>query len=198
MSSPRRPALGAPAALVAAVLLAGCTVQPLYSGSVSPAVDAGAAGRVTAVLGQVYVEPVSTRAAQEVRNELIFQLSGGRGNPVDAPYRMRLSASRFTERSTVVNTSDLEQSPTASILTFVGSYRVTEAATGRLVASGQRRATANYDVPNQPFAQQRAVRDAENRAARELAAFLSMAVAADLSTGRGVPVVSADPEPDAD
>jgi LPS-assembly lipoprotein len=177
----RLPAAGG--ALALAVLVAGCTAQPLYSGSVAPAVGAPAA--VTAALGQVNVAPVTTREAQEVRNELIFLLSGGRGNPAGAPYELALSAYAFAASSTYTQITAQEQAPNSQVMTFVGSYTITEAATGRVVGSGTRRAAAAYDVPTrQPFAEQRAARDAQNRSARELAALLVAAVAADLATGR--------------
>jgi LPS-assembly lipoprotein len=169
-------------ATVAAVV-AGCTAQPLYSTSVAPA--AGNNTSVTAALGQVNVAPVTTREAQEVRNELIFLLSGGGGNPVDAPYELTLSAYASSQSSTAVNTVGIEQAPTAAIMSFVGTYTLTESGTGRVVGKGTRHATALYDVPiNRPFAEQRSARDAQDRSARELAALLAAAIAADLATGR--------------
>ncbi|MBX3531241.1 MAG: hypothetical protein KF849_11580 [Rhizobiaceae bacterium] len=177
--------LSAGSAALVAVLLAGCTAQPLYSGSVAPSVNPGAATPVKATLGQVNVAPVTTREAQEVRNELIFLLSGGRGNPAAAPYELTLSAYAVAASSTYTQVTTQEKAPNSQIMTFVGTYTIREAGTGRVVGTGTRRATAAYDVPsNQPFAEQRAARDAQNRSARELAALLVAAVAADLATGR--------------
>jgi LPS-assembly lipoprotein len=166
-------------------LLAGCTAQPLYSSSVAPAArtEAGAADTASA-LGSVNVSPVTTRAAQQVRNELIFLLGGGRGNPADAPYRLSLSAYAFSESSAITQVTGLENAATSAIMTFVGSYTLTDAKTGRVVGSGERRATAAYDVSPQPFAAARAVRDAEDRSARDLAALVAASVGADLATGR--------------
>lgn len=178
------------AALAVALAAAGCTAQPLYSGAVSPAIapEGAPAGRVAA-LAEINVAPVSTRDAQVVRNELIFLLSGGRGNPAGAPYALALRANSRSESSTVVNTVGVEQAPTASVLSFIGTYTLTEVSSGRVLGRGTRRAVASYDVPSQPFAAQRAERDAENRAARELAAFLATAVAADLAHGRNAAAV---------
>lgn len=179
---PARRLLAVGGVAVVAALAAGCTAQPLYSGSVAPEIGAPAA--VTATLGNVNVAPVGTREAQEVRNELIFLLSGGRGNPVDAPYRLSLSAYASSQSSTVANTVGIEQAPTSSVMTFVGTYTLTESGTGRVLGQGARRAATAYDTPAEPFAAQRVVRDAQNRSARELAALLVAAVAADLATGR--------------
>jgi LPS-assembly lipoprotein len=169
----------------ALALLAGCTAQPLYSSSVAPAArtETGAADTASA-LGSINVAPVTTRAAQQVRNELIFLLTGGRGTPADAPYRLALSAYAFSESSAITQVTGLENAATSAIMTFVGSYTLTDAKTGRVVGSGERRATAAYDVSPQPFAAARAVRDAEDRSARDLAALVAASVAADLATGR--------------
>ncbi len=52
---------------------------------------------------------------------------------------------------------------------------------GKEVASGKRMVTASFDRPAQQYAVLRAESDAENRAARELADMLKLALAADLS-----------------
>ncbi len=175
----------AAAGLLGAALLGGCTARPLYSSTVAPAAAAAAGpAEVKTASASVHVEPVSTREAQEVRNELIFLLARGRGNPTDAPYALALSAYAYAENSATTLITGVEQAPTSQILTFVGRYTLKEAATGRVIGSGERRATAALDTPRQPFSARRTLRDAQDRAARELAAFLASAVAADLATGR--------------
>lgn len=178
-----------PAALLAALLAAGttagCTARPLYSSAVATVAATGVpAGDMRAALAAINVAPVQGRPAQEVRNELIFLLSGGRGNAVAPAYSLTLSASPAVTGSTVTNTVGVEQAPTASTLTFTGIYTLSDAATGRIIGRGTRSAVASYDMPRQPFSRDRAARDAENRAARELAALLAAAIAADLATGR--------------
>jgi LPS-assembly lipoprotein len=75
----------------------------------------------------------------------------------------------------------LEEEPTASMMTVGASYVLTDAKTGEVVAQGRREASSSYDVPRQSFAAARAQRDAENRAARELAELLKLVIAQDLS-----------------
>ena len=179
---PRR-LVGAGAALAASLTLAGCTAQPLYSTSVAPSVSE-AGGRTRDALRAVRVAPVNSREAQEVRNELIFLLSGGQGNAKNPAYELALSAYASSVSSTIAPIVGREQVPTSQLLTFTGNYTLTEAGTGRVLGRGTRQALANYDVPVQPFAEQRALRDAQDRAGRELAALLAAAVAADLATGR--------------
>ena len=66
-------------------------------------------------------------------------------------------------------------------LTMTASYLVTDTVTGEQVASGNRSVNASYDRPGQQFADTRARRDAENRAARELAEFVRLSLLQDLA-----------------
>ncbi len=187
MSSPERGSrLGVRAGLAAgllAVVLSGsaCTVRPLYSDAVAP----GASGPMAAQLASISVKPVSTREAQEVRNQLIFLLGRGQGNPAAGTYTLDLSVASHSSAAAVVQVSTTTQSPTSSLLTMTGYYTVTESATGRVVAEGNRAVSSAYDVPQQQFAALRSERDAQNRAARELAEMLHLAIAQDLSRGGG-------------
>lgn len=167
------------AALLA--LAAGCTVQPLYGART--VADGDAKGAATAlsmqgILSNIAIKPVDTRHAQMVRNRLIFLFGQGAGEP-DAPvHTMALSVSRSAEGVAAVQLPgfvDTNQ-PSAQRITLTGSYSVSDEA-GQVVASGSRSATANYDVPNQGFAERSAAKDAEDRAARELAEMIHLAVA---------------------
>jgi LPS-assembly lipoprotein len=63
---------------------------------------------------------------------------------------------------------------------LTSSYVLTKARTGEAVATGTRRISSSYDRSRQEFAALRAERDAENRAARELAELLRLAIAQDI------------------
>lgn len=152
------------AVLACLALLAGCTVQPLYgTGTASYAGDA-----------RYHVEEVETRVAQQVRNALIFGLNGGR-NPADAPYRVRLVVTSFA-RDVAVETG--RQAPTAARVVVNTSYTVSRLEDGRdtVVASGERSSVASYDRTVQRFANIRARRDAQNRAAKQCAERVRLAV----------------------
>ena len=72
--------------LVVALLawaLAACTVQPLYG-------PAAGGGRVQSTLTRIVVAPVQDRVSQQVRNDVIFQLTGGKAIS-DPLYRMKLT-----------------------------------------------------------------------------------------------------------
>ena len=161
-------------AMSASLLAGGCSVQPLYGNAYAPTSTAAQAARIA-------VSPVSTRQAQEVRNHLIFMFSGGKGNPAEPTYVMDLVVSSYSTAAAVIQAGTLEQSPTSSLLNMNASYTVRDKASGEIVARGQRQVSSAYDVPGQEFAALRALRDAEDRAARELAEQLRLAVAQEIA-----------------
>lgn len=161
----------------AALLGAGCTAGPLYGNAGSPA-------SVPSRLASVEIEPVSTRQAQEVRNHLIFMFGGGRGSPANPAYVMRINVTSSSSAAAQIVVSATEQSPSSSLLTMTAAYTVRDAEGGQVVAEGSRQVVSAYDVPRQHFAADRALRDAENRAAREVAEQVRLAVAQQLASGR--------------
>lgn len=155
-----------------AALLAGaaCTVQPLHGTRSTPGADA---------LSSVEVAEVGTRHALEVRNHLIFLMSGGAGQPASPAYRLDLAVDRNLINTGLVQVAtDNEYSAGTVVLT--GEFVLRDRASGDIVARGRRSASASFDHTRQEFAHLRAVRDAENRAARELAEMLRFAVAQEL------------------
>jgi len=167
----------AAAAVAVALMLAaasGCTVRPLL------ATEPGAAGQgMAANLSTVSVDPVNTRFAQEVRNELIFLLQGGAAQPASPRYTLDLSVTRSVISAVDVQIAE-ENEPTAGTVMLRATYRLIDASTGKVLAQGRRQVTSAFDRPLQEFAVLRAQRDAENRAARELAELIRLAVAQDM------------------
>ena len=156
------------AALALAGLTAGC-FQPLYSQQAS--VGGPAVGDK---LSSVEVAPIDapngTRLARvgfEVRNSLIYDLTGGRGAAA-ANYKLdiRLSSSQ-TQVIVDINTArpDIQNYGIDAI------YTLTDITTGKKVVSGQTFSRVSYDIPGQQqrFAGDRGLRDAENRAAKVIA-----------------------------
>jgi LPS-assembly lipoprotein len=164
--------LGLVLGAVALIAAAGCTVRPLYSSATDPVTGQ----RVqTAGLNSINIPPIQTRYGQELRNQLIFLLNGGAGQPASAKYTMALNASMYVQDQLVVSVGS-DSRPTAATLTMTGTYVLTEIATGKTVASGSRSISSSFDKPIQQFAVVRAQRDAEDRAARELAEILRLDV----------------------
>jgi len=165
------------AVTAAALMLAiasGCTVRPLL------ATQQGTPGQETvADLSSVSVNPVSTRYALEVRNHLIFLLNGG-GQPAAPRYKLDLTVTREITSAAEVQVAANQNEPTAGTAILRGSYRLTDASNGRTLAQGRRQVMSAFDRPRQEFAVLRAERDAEDRAARELAELLRLAVAQDM------------------
>jgi LPS-assembly lipoprotein len=168
------------ALVVCGLAVAGCTVRPLYSDA--PLGESGASAK--AELASISVKPVSSRYAQQVRNNLIFGLYGGGEAPADPAYSLSLDVSELVESAARVQIrTDVDQ-PTAGRVTLTAAYRLTDARTGATVATGKRSISSSYDRPSQEFATYRAQIDAENRAAHELAELLRLAIAQDLSRPR--------------
>lgn len=156
--------------------IAGCTVRPLYGNPTSTGSGAGA----TAKLAQIEVVPVSDRVGQEVRNHLIFQFGGGKGQPASPAYRLGLETRVTRSVPATINTGRISLEPTAGTVTVRANYTLTDISTGKVLARGNRSVQAPYDIPAQEFAARRAVLNAEDRAARELAQLLNLVVAQEL------------------
>lgn len=158
--------------------LSACQVRPLYSDG-SP----NAAGVSTpAALKSVSVVEATTRYGQDVRNHMIFLFGGGAGESANPTYTLDLGVTQqvISSASIQVAVGNASQ-PTAGGVVLTSLYVLKNTATGAMVSSGKRVITASFDKPAQQFASLRAQRDAENRAARELAELVYLAVASDLS-----------------
>ncbi|MBD8556747.1 hypothetical protein IFT84_19740 [Rhizobium sp. CFBP 8762] len=144
------------ASLIVLGTLSACQVKPLYSES-SP---------VSQNLGSIGISEANTRVGQEVRNQLIFLTSGGAGEPSSPRYNLALQVS-----STVIGAlyDQAGDTPQAGRIVVYADFNLTEASTGKTLKSGRRSSVALVDFPTQEFAKVRAIRDGENRAARELA-----------------------------
>jgi len=159
--------------ILAATLAGGCTVRPMLA---TTATTFG--GEQAAALPSVSIAEVNTRYGQEVRNHLIFLLNGGAGQPANPAYRLNLNVTRSVVSAVQVQSGGVHE-PTAGSVQMTGRYTLVDAATGKTVATGTQQATASFDRPQQEFAVVRAERDAENRAARELAEFIRLSLAQD-------------------
>lgn len=164
------------ACLAALALGSACTVRPLYSDVTAPdGTSVAGAGNPS-----VAIKPVGTRSAQEVRNHLIFLFNGGAGQPASPEYSLDLGVTVVNSSAAIVQTVK-EDRPTAGTIIMTSFYLIRKIKTGETVAKGSRQFSSSYDRPRQEFAALRAQRDAENRAARELAELLRLAIVQDLN-----------------
>ncbi|WP_149739013.1 LPS assembly lipoprotein LptE [Rhizobium sp. RU20A] len=164
-----RRAFLAAALAVSLASLSGCQVRPLYSSD----------GQTAEALKSIVISEARDRVEQEVRNSLIFLLAGGAGEPANPAYRLELTVTNRLVGVLFDSSTDLAA---AGRVVVKADFNLIETATGKTIRSGNRASVALVDLPNQEFAKVRAIRDAESRAARELAeiirADLSAAVAA--------------------
>jgi LPS-assembly lipoprotein len=158
-------------------LVSACTVRPLYS---SAPLSPGSQVSPTAELASIGIKPVKTRYAQQVRNNLVFGLGGGKGEPASPAYSLDLGVTEAVESAAIVQVATDEDEPTAGSVTLTAAYTLTDAKTGATISSGRRSISSSFDRPRQEYASYRAQLDAENRAALELAEVLHLAIAQDL------------------
>lgn len=180
------PAVMALALGLCLVQISACTVRPLYADA---AMLPGSRAEPAAGLPSVYLAPAKTRDAQEVRNQLIFLLNGGAGQPADARYTVALNILTVSEPSATIQVRR-EEEPTSATVTMTSAYVISDNETGKLVAQGRRDVLSSYDTPRQEFAVLRARIDAENRAARELAELLKLAIIQTLERLQQTPVAA--------
>lgn len=160
--------LRAAAALAIAALTGGC-FQPLY-GEHSPTGGTVLRDHLSAVdVVQIEAPKGSdeARIAVEVRNALLYDLTGG---GYSAPPTHRLKITIYSTRASII--IDLRTSrPDIENYGLNAIYSMTEIATGKTVVTGQTFARVSYDIPGQQqrFARLRGLRDAESRAAKVIA-----------------------------
>ena len=154
------------------MLLAACTVEPLNSTSSSRLAATGADPSVGAIMKSISVEPVETRTAQQVRNHLLFEMNGGRLEP-GGQYTVALTVT-VGSRSLSIEQDSL--TPTSSQISVQVTYQLIDKSNGQPVAQGTKRAVASYDQTPQKFANERASRDAQNRAAKVAARQVHLAI----------------------
>lgn len=157
------------AAVVAlGAMTAGC-FQPLY-GDARVVPTAGLDDKLSAVdIAEIKV-PNGTRLARigvEVRNNLIFDTTGGRGQ---APAAYRLDVQLSSTQLQVIVDIDSGR-PDIQNYGIDATYTMVELATGKPVVKSQTFARVSYNIPGQQqrFAGDRGLRDAENRAAKVIA-----------------------------
>jgi LPS-assembly lipoprotein len=159
-------------ALAAALALGGCSdVRPLYGTT--------ATGETTAArIATIDLKLADSRIGQRVRNELVFAFYGG-GEPAEPRYRLNL---RVNDSSIPVGIERTESTPAAYLVQLNATFTLTDVASGATILSGTSFANASYDFSQQRFANVRAQRDAENRAANQIAADIRTKVVAWLAT----------------
>ncbi len=158
--------------LAVVILLAGLTAgcfQPLYG-------TQGAIGGpgIGDKLSSIEVTPIKvpngtrlSRVSVEVRNNLLFGLTGG-GPAAPSDYKLDI---RLTSTQSQVIVDINTARPDIQDYGIDATYTLTDVRTGKKVIDGQTFSRVSYDIPGQQqrFAGDRGLRDAENRAAKAIA-----------------------------
>ena len=149
-------------------VLQACQVRPLYSTSTD----------TESKLLSVGINPADDRVEQVLRNRLIFMFSGGKGEPVKPDYTLDLA---IKGRASAALREQLTNGITAQRYTAIATYSLRDNKTKEVIGTGERTVVSFYDQTTQEFANRRALRDAENRAAGELAEIIRADTAALIS-----------------
>ena len=160
------------ASLLTLPLLTACGgdgFRPLYG-------SAGIGANVGEKLAQVNVTPLPGRVGQRIRNELIFQSTGG-GHQVPPQYRLEV-AIRESVTSTLVQT---DGNALGQIYTLDASFQLIRIADNTVALKGISYGRAGFERFDSIFANVRARQDAEDRAARTVGEELKTRLTAFLS-----------------
>jgi LPS-assembly lipoprotein len=164
-----------------AALTAGC-FQPMYAEHAD-----GTPGLREKLMG-VELPPVDkpnasreARVGVEVRNALAFKLYG---TATGAPPTHRLVL-RFTTSRSSLMIDQATALPTSENYGIDAQFNLVEIASNKSVMTGTTFSRVSYDMPGsyQRFARARAFRDAEDRAAQEIADNIQTRLASFFSTG---------------
>ncbi len=151
--------------------LAGCTnVRPLYG---SGGADATGGGDLT----EISFAPMSDRLGQRLRNELIRLITPS-GEVVNPLYRMTLSLNISENNVLVRSNSDVDR----KTLSLSVAYKILDAETDEEVFVGNAFGDVSFNRVRSEYANIRARRDAENRAANIVAEQIRSTVAARLAS----------------
>ena len=163
-----RPLLAA-LAVTAAISLAGCGIQPLYG-------TTAGGSRLAAAMAGVDVTPIPGRVGQRVRNELIFENTGGSGQ-TGTTYKLDIVIKESLTNELVKISGDAK----SQVYQLDATFKLVDSASGRVVLQGKGIARAPYNRFQEIFANIRARYDAENRAARSVAESIRTQIAAFLA-----------------
>jgi len=162
-----RPLLAA-LAVTAALGLAGCGIQPLYG-------TTAGGSRLGAVMAGVDVTPIPGRVGQRVRNELIFENTGG-GGAAPTSYKLDI----VIKESLINELVEINGNAKGQVYQLDATFKLVS-HDGRVVLEGKATSRAAYERFETIFSNVRGRVDAENRAARTVADTIRVRIAAYIS-----------------
>jgi LPS-assembly lipoprotein len=154
------------------VALAGCGdagFRPLYGA-------AGLGAEVNERFKQVDFAPIPGRVGQRIRNEMVFQSTGG-GQALPPSHRFEVVVSENIVSTLVRATGEAE----GQVYTLQAAFRLIDTSSKKVVFQGTSHARAAFERFESIYSNVRAREDAENRAARTIADDIKTRLAAYLS-----------------
>lgn len=130
-------------------------------------------------LAQVKVAPIPSRVGQRIRNELIFQNTGG-GTPPPPRYTLEIVITESVTSTLVQSTGE----SLSQIYNLNASFRLISIKDKQVVMQGTSQGRAGFERFTSIYSNVRAREDAENRAAKTVAEELKGRLAARLSSSR--------------
>ena len=161
---------------VLAMALAGCAggdgFRPMYAATAS-------GSRLQEKLAAVDVALIPSRVGQRIRNEIIFQSTGG-GNAAPPSYKLDVSIKESVASMLVKSTGEAA----SSVYQIEASFTLVDLKTKKVLLRGGSHARAGFDRFPSIYSNVRAREDAENRAANVIAEDVKSRVAAFLSNDK--------------
>lgn len=149
------------------------TFRPLYAPTAS-------GDYVPEQLKKVEFAPIPGRVGQRIRNDLIFQSTGG-GNPLPPQYRFEVVLQENLTSTLVSVTGPNAGRPAGQVYSVQASFRLIDNRTKKVVFQGASHARAAFERFESIYSNVRGREDAENRTARTIAEDLKTRLAAYLS-----------------
>jgi LPS-assembly lipoprotein len=162
------------AVVALAVGLSGCGgsgFQPLYGAA---GIGAGADKK----LEQVSITTIPGRVGQRIRNEMIFQATGGAGEAVSPVYTLDI-AIRESVTSTLVQ---IDGDARSQIYNLDATFRLIRNSDKAVILTGTSYGRAGFERNSSIFSNVRARQDAEDRASSTVGQDLKSRLAAFLSS----------------
>ena len=128
-------------------------------------------------LAAINIVPIPGRVGQVLRNELIFKTTGG-DYAAPSEYRLEIAVRESVSTQLVQVDADAQ----SSTFNLDAEYKLIRLTDNEIVLKGKDHTRAAYQRFNEILSNVRAMRDAENRAAKHLAVSLRTRLAAFLSS----------------
>jgi LPS-assembly lipoprotein len=178
--SGRTPALRAWAVVPACTLLLGLTLSACGSDGFRPLYGTTASGvGLEEKMAQVRIAPIPSRVGQRIRNELIFQSTGG-GTPPTPLYTLEIAITESVTSTLVQSTGE----SLSQIYNLNASFRLVSIKDKQVLFQGTSQGRAGFERFTSIYSNVRAREDAENRAAKTVAEEIKGRLAARLSSSR--------------